>query len=306
MQTLLIVGCGDIARRVTSRLLGRYRIFALLREAEDSAFWRALGVRPIFGNLDFASSLKRFHGIADDVLYFAPPQNFGVTDKRARRLIAALSRGRKRVRRLVYVSTCGVYGNAGGAWIDETARLSPRTDRARRRVDAERRLRRFGRDNGVCASILRAPGIYASDRLPIDRLKEGIPALFAEDDVYTNHIHAEDLAAIVCAALRRGRPNRCYNAADDSEMKMGDYYDIVADRFGLPRAPRVSREEAPRILSPARLSFMRESRRIDNTRIKTELRIRLRFPYVADGIEAAWRETRDGEEAPGPEEMPAP
>jgi nucleoside-diphosphate-sugar epimerase len=290
VQTILVVGCGDIARRTAPLLLERYRIFALLRESEDLTLWRARGVRPIVGDLDFAPSLDRLRGIADKVLYFAPPKNSGATDTRVRRLIAVLSRGRKRVRRLVYVSTCGVYGNADGARIDETARLSPQTDRARRRVDAERRLRRFGRDSGVCVSILRAPGIYAADRLPFRRLKDATPALTADDDVYTNHIHAEDLAALVCAALRRGRPNRCYNATDDSEMKMGDYYDLVADRFDLPRAPRVSREDARRTLTPSRFSFMRESRRIDNTRIKVELGARLAFPRVVDGIEAAWRE----------------
>ncbi|MDR1162275.1 MAG: NAD(P)H-binding protein [Candidatus Accumulibacter sp.] len=298
MQTILVVGCGDIARRTAPLLLDRYRIFALLRASEDFTLWRARGVRPIVGDLDFAPSLRRLSGIADKVLYFAPPKNSGATDTRVRRLIAVLSRGKKRVRRLVYVSTCGVYGNADGARIDETARLSPQTDRARRRVDAERRLRRFGRDSGVCVSILRAPGIYASDRLPFQRLKDATPALTADDDVHTNHIHADDLAALVCAALRYGRPNRCYNATDDSEMKMGDYYDLVADRFGLPRAPRVSREDAQRTLTPSRFSFMRESRRVDNTRIKVELGARLAFPRVVDGVEAAWREQSLRHETP--------
>ncbi|MDR2508270.1 MAG: NAD(P)H-binding protein [Candidatus Accumulibacter sp.] len=290
MQTLLIIGCGDIARRVAPRLLCRYRIFALLREPEERDFWREQGIHGIVGDLDFAPSLKRFRGLADIVLYFAPPQNSGPADMRMRRVLAMFAQGKKRPHKFVYISTCGVYGNTRGAKIDETARLLPQTSRARRRADAERQLRRFACRSGVHVSILRAPGIYAADRLPLKRLEKKLPALRDEDDVYTSHIHANDLAALVGDALRYGRPNRCYNAVDDSELKMGDYFDCVADRFGLPRAPRIACAEAEKIVSPARFAFMSESRRIDNLRIKTELRARLAFPHVTDGIEAAWRE----------------
>jgi nucleoside-diphosphate-sugar epimerase len=206
-----------------------------------------------------------------------------------RRLLAALCQGQARPRRLIYISTSGVYGDCAGARIDETHRLRPTTARARRRVDAERQLRRFGRQNGVCVSILRAPGIYATDRLPLDRLQKGVPALSAEDDVFTNHIHADDLAMLTCAALRFGRANRCYNATDDDEMKMGEYFDLVAERFGLPLAPRIPRSEAQALMSPVQLSFMSESRRLDNLRIKKEFRARLLYPHVADGLDAAWQ-----------------
>ncbi len=142
-----------------------------------------------------------------------------------------------------YISTSGVYGDCDGDLIDETRALRPATARACRRLDAECQLRALGR-RGVVVSILRVPGIYAADRLPIERLRKGIPALYAPDDVYTNHIHADDLAMLTCAAVRYGRNNRTYNATDDSQIKMGDYFDLVADRFGLPRAPRLSRREA--------------------------------------------------------------
>ena len=290
MQKLLIVGCGDVARRTLPRLLGHYRVFALLRDPAQCAFWRAEGVRPILADLDRADSLQRIAGLADVVLHFAPPPERGTVDIRMRRLLAALSLGESRPRRLIYISTSGVYGDCAGARIDETHRLCPTTARARRRVDAERQLRRFGRQSGVRVSILRAPGIYAADRLPLDRLQKGVPALCAEDDVFTNHIDADDLAMLTGAALRYGRANRCYNATDDDEMKMGDYFDLVADRFGLPRAPRISRSEAQTLMSPVQLSFMSESRRLDNRRIKNELRARLRYPHVADGVHAAWQE----------------
>jgi len=290
VQKLLIVGCGDVARRTLPRLLGHYRVFALLRDPQQCAFWRDHGARPILADLDRATSLQRIGGLADVVLHFAPPAEFGTADTRTRRLIAALTRAKSLPQRLIYISTSGVYGDCAGARIDETRPLRPATDRALRRVDAERQLRRFASRRGVCVSILRAPGIYAADRLPVARLQQGLSALRPEDDVFTNHIHADDLAMLACAALRYGRANRCYNASDDSEMKMGDYFDLVADRFGLPRAPRIRRDEAENMLSPLQRSFMSESRRLDNRRIRKELRAQLRYLQITDGVDAAWRE----------------
>ena len=290
MQKLLIVGCGDVARRTLPRLLGHYRLFALLRDTAQCAFWRAAGVRPILADLDRAESLQRLAGLADIVLHFAPPPEHGTVDARTRRLLAALGRGQQRPRRLIYISTSGVYGDCAGERIDETRPLRPITARAQRRVDAECQLRGFGQRNGVRVSILRAPGIYAAERLPLERLRRGVPALCADDDVFTNHIHADDLAMLACAALRHGRANRCYNASDDGQLKMGEYFDLVAERFALPLAPRIKRSEAPALLSPLQLSFISESRRLDNRRIKNELRARLRYPHVADGLDAAWLE----------------
>jgi nucleoside-diphosphate-sugar epimerase len=215
-----------------------------------------------------------------------------LVDARTRRLLSALAKGKSLPQRLVYISTSGVYGDCAGERIDETRAANPTTARAARRVDAERQLRVFGRRHGVVISILRAPGIYAADRLPIERLQKGTQALRDEDDVFTNHIHADDLAMLACAALRYGRANRTYNATDDSEMKMGAYFDLVAERFGLPKAPRLSRSEAVEQMRPLQLSFMSESRRLANHRIKKELRATLRYPRVEDGVEAAWNERK--------------
>ena len=296
LQNLLIVGCGDVARRTLPYLRGRFRIFAALRDPAQFAFWREHGARPLLADLDHSATLQRLSGLAgvfDIVLHFAPPSERGPIDHRTRRLLASLLRGKSLPQRLVYISTSGVYGDCAGARIDETRVARPQTPRARRRLDAERRLRRFGTKSGTRVSILRAPGIYATDRLPVERLQKGMPALRAEDDVFTNHIHADDLARLTCAALRYGRANRCYNASDDSALTMGEYFDLVADRFGLPRAPRISRSEALSLLSPVQLSFMSESRRLDNRRIKTELRAKLHYPHVADGVEAAWQERKN-------------
>ncbi|APA84004.1 NAD-binding protein [Paraburkholderia sprentiae WSM5005] len=184
--------------------------------------------------------------------------------------------------RIVYASTTGVYGDCGGAWIDETRATRPANARAKRRLSAERQLRRATARGSVTARIARIPGIYARNRLPLARLEKGTPALVDADDVYTNHIHADDLAAILVRLATHGRPGRAVHASDDSSLKMGQYFDAVADAFGLARAPRITRAQAEQQIDPMLLSFMRESRRLVNRRLKEELRMRLRYPSVDD------------------------
>lgn len=286
-HTILIVGGGDVARRALPLLRERYRVFVVLRDSLQVPFWRAQGVRPLLADLDDWRSLQRLSGLADIVLHFAPPPRHGEVDMHTRRLLAVLGRPQRIPDRIVYISTSGVYGDCAGAWIDEARPVRPMTARARRRADAERQLRRFGRTTGAVVGILRAPGIYAAERLPLERLQGGAPALRPEEDVFTNHIHADDLARLACIAIWRARPGRCYNACDNSGLKMGDYFDQVAEAFSLPRPPRITRAEAGRTLSATQFSFMSESRRLDNRRIRCELRLRLRYPDVAAGIAAA-------------------
>ena len=287
MNRILIVGCGDIAMRVARLLRARYRLFGLVRNPLRVSEMRAAGIVPLTGDLDEPHSLQRLGGLAHTVLHFAPPPaamgSGSVTDTRTRNLIAALSRGRL-PQRLIYISTSGVYGDCSGAVVAETRPLHAQSPRAKLRVDAENRIRNWAMHCGVHASILRVPGIYAADRLPLERLKKGTPAIIDAEDGYTNHIHADDLARSVIAALRHARPNRAYHTSDDSQMKMGEYFDMVADAFALPRVPRVTRAEAQRVLTPMLLSFMNESRRLTNTRMKLELQVRMRYPTVADAL----------------------
>ena len=284
--TLLIVGCGDIGLRVLPLVLPGWRVLALTSSKARLDELRALGATPLFGNLDQPATLGRLGALADAVLHLAPPPLQGRTDPRTRALLRALARG-GRVQRVVYGSTSGVYGDCAGAQLDETRAVAPATDRARRRVDAEAQLRWFGRRTGARVTVLRIPGIYASNREgghPRERLARGTAVLAAEHDVHTNHIHADDLARACVAALYRGRPQRVLHASDDTQLLMGDYFDLAADLCGLPRPPRVSREEARLTFSPMLLSFMSESRRLDNRRLKRELRLRLRYPTVAEGL----------------------
>ncbi len=285
--SLLIVGCGDVGLRVLKLLVPRWRVLALSSSPDRLEELRAAGAVPLLGNLDEPTTLARLGGLADAVLHLAPPPVRGNTDTRTANLLSALAlKGRARC--IVYGSTSGVYGDCGGERFDETRAVHPSTDRSRRRADAEARLRWFGRRSGVRVSILRIPGIYAADRPggPSERVRRGTPVLAAADDVYTNHIHADDLARACVAALARGLPQRVVHASDDTEMKMGDYFDLAADIAGLPRPPRVARSEAAGVLSPMQISFMGESRRLVNRRLKRELRLKLRYPTVREGLRA--------------------
>jgi nucleoside-diphosphate-sugar epimerase len=292
-QRLLIVGCGDVGLRVARELPPQVRVLALTSSPERLDGLRQRGITPLVGNLDQPSDLRRLAALGNRVLHLAPPPQDAAADPlrdpRTRALLRALAlRGAPQA--LVYGSTSGVYGDCGGAWVQETRAVAAHTARAQRRVDAEQQVRFYGRHAGVTTHILRIPGIYAPDReggTPRGRLLKGTPVLRSQDDVYTNHVHADDLARACIAALWRGRPQRITHACDDTELKMGDYFDLAADLYGLPRPPRINRASAKVQLPPMMLSFMSESRRLDNQRLKQELRLRLRYPSVAEGLRGA-------------------
>ncbi|HKY01910.1 MAG TPA: SDR family oxidoreductase [Burkholderiales bacterium] len=275
MKKLLIVGYGDIARRTVPHLRAHYELHALMRRPREGE-----PVKAIYGDLDDPASLSSATLDWDVLMHFAPPGDTAERDERTRNLISVFENAGLRPRKLLYVSTSGVYGDCGGAQIDEAHPLRPQSARARRRVDAENALAAWG----VPHIVLRVPGIYAADRLPIERLKRGTAVLRPEEDVYTNHIHAEDLAAICARALDYALPGAIYNISDDSVLRMGDWFDLVADRNALPRPRRISRAEAEQNLPTNLLSFMRESRILVNTRMKKELGVELIYSTVYEGV----------------------
>jgi nucleoside-diphosphate-sugar epimerase len=292
-QRVLIVGCGDVGLRTAGQLGApqsqRVRLMALTSSPERLGLLRACGITPLLGNLDDAHSLQRLAGLAHRVLHLAPPptDRRGASERDPRSLaLVRVLRLRTPPRALVYGSTTGVYGDCAGQRVRETRSVNPHTPRAQRRVDAEKLMRFLGR-TGVRVSVLRIPGIYAPDReggTPRERLLKGTPVLAAKEDVYTNHIHAHDLARACAAALWRGKPQRVVNVTDDTDLKMGDYFDLAAGLYGLPKPQRISRSDANTALPLMLLSFMNESRRLDNARMKQELRLKLRYPHVRDGL----------------------
>ena len=285
-ERVLLIGCGDVGLRAAHAMRPRVRLLALTSSPSRRDALRERGITPLTGNLDQPGTLKRMAGLATRVLHLAPPPGEGSGDPRTVALMQALRR-RSPPLSVTYGSTSGVYGDCAGAVVHETRALQARTPRAQRRVEAERILRYWGRASGVSVSLLRIPGIYAPDReggTPRERLLKGTPVLQPSDDVYTNHIHADDLAQACVTALWHGKAQRVYNVNDDSALKMGDYFDLAADLYGLSRPQRISRAEATQQLSPMLLSFMSESRRMDNTRMKRELGLKLRYPTVETGL----------------------
>ena len=288
----MIVGCGDVGLRVARLLPARVKRLALTSSPARMPELRAQGLTPLLGNLDDAASLRRLAGLATRVIHLAPPPNGHPQwreDPRTQTLLQVLRlRGPAGLpQSLVYGSTSGVYGDCQGALVSEVRRVNPETPRAQRRVHAESQLRFFGRSTGTAVHILRIPGIYAPDReggTPRGRLLKGTPVLQEQDDVYTNHIHADDLARACLAALWRGKPQRVTHTSDDTDLKMGDYFDLAADLYQLPRPPRLTREDAVMQLPAMQLSFMSESRRLDNHRLKQELKVVLRYRTVVEGL----------------------
>lgn len=301
---IAVVGAGDVGYRLVAalnkRLGTRVAVLVTTRRADQAQRLRQFGARVLALDLDASAprTRNRLAGWPQIVIQLAPPPAEGGDDPRTRRLLAMLSRPPDRTSAAhgnraanapacwVYSSTTGVYGDLNGRWADETQAVAPTSARAARRVAAERRWRQSGAAGSARTPIVRVPGIYAADRLPVDRLQKQLPALLPEVDVYTNHINADDLAWTLWITALRGRSNRVYHAVDDSDLKMGDYFDQVADRLALPRPPRLGRAEIAQAVSPAMWSFMSESRRLRNGRLRHELRVRLRYPTVRDTLAA--------------------
>jgi nucleoside-diphosphate-sugar epimerase len=285
-QSVFIVGCGDVGRRVAALERSEGRPVAALARSEKSAReLQVLGVRPVAGDLDRPDTLRNLPVTAATLYYLAPPPPSGTADPRLRALLAALEPGSLPAR-IVYVSTSGVYGDCGGDWVNEERPPNPQTERARRRLDAETALQEFSAKTGVPAVILRAPGIYGPGRLPADRIRQGLPVVREEESPWSNRIHADDLAAVCLAADRLGRPGGIYNASDGHPTTMSNYFNSVADLLGLPRPPAIGLAEARRVLSPSMLSFLDESKRLDNRKMLGELCVRLRYPTLVEGLPA--------------------
>ena len=286
---VLIVGCGDVGLRVAGLLKASSRLMALTSSSQRMETLQRSGITPMLGDLDKPQTLRRLAGVATHLVHMAPPPLEGHTDPRTRALVLAL-RLRSLPSSMVYGSTTGVYGDCEGEWIDETRRLQPQTARAQRRVNAQDWVNFLGKSGYPRTQVLRIPGIYAMDReggTPRERLLRGTPVLQAHEDVYTNHIHADDLARATVLALWRGRPLRAMNVCDNTDMKMGDYMDSVAKMWNLQAPARISREQAQLQLSPMVMSFLNESRRIRSVRLAQELGLRLLHPTVMDGLKVA-------------------
>lgn len=275
----LIVGCGDTGVRVAARLVAQgERVTGVVRSYTSAARLRSVGGQALICDLDDLSANEL--PACDRLLYFAPPTPGGATD---RRMQSVLSQFADIPAHVVYISTTGVYGDCGGDWVDETRRVRPGSERAGRRVDAETQIAEFAPH----AIILRAPGIYGPNRLPIARVREREPVLDGADGGWSNRIHIDDLAGIAYRAATERWSHTLYNACDGQPTRRSAYYDSLAEKLGLDAPPRISWSEAEQHFSAMRLSFLRESRRLSNARLLADTDFRFRFADFRDGLAAS-------------------
>ncbi len=285
MTSVLIIGCGDIGERVARLELAEGNVVKGLARSEQSAQrLRHASIEPLAGDLDIPSSLDHLPVKDSLVYYFAPPPGRGVTDPRIQTFVSAMNSANL-PKRVVLISTTGVYGDCHGEWVTEDRPPNPQADRARRRLAAETTLRGWSEVSGVSIVILRVPGIYARGRLPEERLRAGEPVLREEESPYSNRIHADDLAR-VCMAAHHNRPGDLYNVSDGHPTTMTDFFFRAADLLGIPRPPTITLEQARRQLGEGMLSYLAESKRIDNTRMREELGVTLSYPDLASGLPA--------------------
>ncbi len=285
MSEVTIVGCGDVGSRVAHACLARGdKVTGWVRTAASLERLRSLAAPVLRVDLDNAE--MAIPGVREQQLfYFAPPPAAGQEDSRVARLIQNFKESAS-PRRVVYLSTSGVYGDCGGAWVDESRAANPQVDRARRRLDAELRWQAWSRQTGGELVILRVAGIYGPGKLPVQRLQSGQPMVSEADSPITNHIHTLDLVQICLAAMQRGRSGEVYNVSDGHPGSMTGYFNQVADFLQLPRPPVITRQQAEQQLSPGMLSYLRESRRLSNGKLLNELGVVLRYPSLDAGLPA--------------------
>jgi nucleoside-diphosphate-sugar epimerase len=281
---VLIIGCGDIGERVArlERSEGR-AVAGLVRSEKSARRLRAAGIQPSMVDLDAPASLNNFPVKDAVVYYFAPPPDTGVTDPRMETFVSVLTSSNL-PKRIVLISTTGVYGDCHGEWVTEDRPPNPQVDRARRRLAAETMLQRWSEKSGVPIVILRVPGIYGPGYLPEERLRSGEPVLREDEAPFSNRIHADDLARVCIAAARHAHPSLFYNVSDGHPTTMTDFFYRVADVLGIPRPPAITMEEARRRLGEGMLSYLAESKRIDNRRMREELGVELMYPDLAAGL----------------------
>jgi len=289
--TPLIVGCGDVGTRLGSELVRRgARPVGLVRRQQSADRIGRRGIMPALANLDRTVDEPPSAAEGGTVFYLVPPDpEVDDDDPRLRNFVATCEQALPRT--LIYLGTSGVYGDCDGEWVNENRPASPQTDRARRRLAAERIVGEWCEAHGVEYVLLRVGGIYGPDRLPVDRVAR-MTVIRPEEAPWSNRIHVDDLVRTLVQAAQRGRSGRIYNVADGHPTTMTDYLFRVADVAGLPRPRTVPLAEAPGQLSSAMLSFVRESRRLDVTRMREELGVTLQFPTLDTGLPDAWRRSR--------------
>lgn len=285
MLNAIIIGCGDIGVRVGQQLQARHRITGIVRSAESAAKLASYGFNSAIFDLDQPSFTLPTIPEGSLIFYFAPPTADGEQDLRMKNFLSTLESSSSTPARIIYISTTAIYADSKGEWINEQTPTQPSHSRGKRRLDAEQQLIEFQRHHPVSISILRVSGIYSAKRLPFRQIKARQPILQLEIAPYSNRIHADDLANIcIAAALNTSKSNAIFNVSDGNPGSISQYFKEVALTFNLQPPPEISWEDAQKTLSPSMLSYLRESKRIDNRLMKHELGMTLSYPTLTLGL----------------------
>ncbi|MCK4866395.1 MAG: SDR family oxidoreductase [Gammaproteobacteria bacterium] len=283
---VLIIGCGDIGLRVAKIWKKASKsVFALARSESSIDLFRQQHIHTCQADLDDPESLRHLPSKQSLLYYFAPPPATGQKDSRMTHFLENLD-AEHLPTHLIYISTSGVYGDHGGELINEQTAVNPQVDRAKRRYHAEQQLQQWGEQKAVPITILRVGGIYGPERLPLQRLKDQIPMLHENLSPQTNRIHADDLAQVCVAAASEKAEGEIYNVSDGTNSNMTEYFNTIADFCNLPRPPLVDWDEAEKTISKGMLSYLKESRQMDNSKMLNELEIELIYPTLKDGLKS--------------------
>jgi len=284
MKTVLIVGCGDIGERIAALCAKQnLPVFGLVRSEASVSLLKQAGIIPVQADMADTQSLTNLPAAVATIIYLAPPPSEGDTDPLIRCFLAALP-SEQLPERLVLLSTTAVYGDCQGEWIDETHPANPQTARGQRRLDAEQAACEWSNKTGVPVVILRVGGIYGPGRLPIARIEKGLPILKESESPFTNRIHQNDLVQVCIAAAERGKAGEVYNVSDGEPSNMSRYFKDIARVYDLSMPPEVSLAEAQKVISAGMLSYLSESRRLDNSKMVEELGVVLKFPSLDVGL----------------------
>lgn len=278
---ITITGCGHIGKLLAQELLKKNKPVTGLVSSEASLAQCNNSNIPC-QIIDLDKPLTDINLSNHRVIYLAPPPPDGRTDTRITHYLRAIEK--QPPEKFVLISTTGVYGDCKGEWIDETTPLNPTADRAYRRSDAEAQAQQFCQRHDIPLVILRVAGIYGPGKIPLARIKSGQPIVNKEDSPFTNRIHTYDLVTICEKALLSANITGIYNVVDGSPGTMYDYFTGVATAMNLPVPPAISLEEAQHQLSEGMLSYMAESRRIDNKKLLTDFELALKYPELQQGL----------------------
>lgn len=286
LKKILIIGLGDIGKRLARRWQqSQAHVTSLSRSPQSTA----TNSQHIVADLDQGLASLSLDSAGAIIYYLAPPANTGEQDLRLNNFLAAIDPGAL-PKRFIYISTSGVYGDHRGGLVDETTAPNPQNARSVRRLAAEQALQAWSRQPGVDSVILRVGGIYGPGRLPIARLKEGMTVLRRDLAPPTNRIHADDLAMICQAAADAPAGQQIYNVCDMQTSTMSEYFFAIAEYAGLPAPEEVDWQSAETAISPAMMSYLTESRRLDNRKLIEELGISLQYPTLADGLRSCFEQ----------------